>query len=88
MDSRLSRLYAFTDHKPLAGLLKTVNLYLVGTSRLLDMLEGMLRWRFSVTLTLGEKQDPRCLVQILLGLVGSTGIPRGRVPHQLSDLGG
>ena len=48
-------LMLFTDHKPLVGLVRTVNLDSVGSPRLLPMLERMLRWRFSVTHIPGKK---------------------------------
>ena len=48
-------LILFTDHKPLVGLVRTVNLDLVGNPGLLRMLERMLRWRFSATHVPGEK---------------------------------
>ena len=48
-------LMIFTDHKPLAGLVKTVNQDLVGNPRLLPILERKLRWGFNVTHLKGRK---------------------------------
>ena len=47
----------FTDHKPLVGLVKVADLVIPGNTKVLRMLQQMLRWRFSVTLVPGETKS-------------------------------